>query len=69
MNKKELEALFWLLEETTKERERLGEFDANSRHIMELLSGLRSIVIHAIQEHGKYQPRIRAPKSKATKRK
>jgi hypothetical protein len=71
MKKKELEEVYWMLEETSKERLRLGGFDANSADIITILSALRSLTIHAIQEHGKYQPRARLPKkaSKAIKRK
>jgi len=66
MKKKELIDLYYQIEEAYHERQKLGEFDANSKHIMVLLEGLMKTVIHSIDDHGRFVvvPKIKkgAPK-------
>lgn len=61
MKKKELIELYYQIEAAHDERKKLGEFDANSKHMMVLLDGLMKIVVHAIDDHGKF---MLAPKIK-----
>jgi len=50
MKKQKLEALYYQIEELERIRKAQGEFDANSSTILVLLSTVRELVIHAIEE-------------------
>ncbi|HEY6019291.1 MAG TPA: hypothetical protein VIY48_05120 [Candidatus Paceibacterota bacterium] len=49
MKRKDLIELYHQIEETHLERKRLGEFDANSKHMMAILDGLLTLTQHAIE--------------------
>jgi len=50
MKRKDLIELYHQIEETHLERKRLGEFDANSKHMMVLLDGMLQLTSHAIDQ-------------------
>jgi len=53
MKKQELEALYEQIEVLERVRKAQGEFDANSSTILVLLSTVRELVIHAIEEQSR----------------
>jgi hypothetical protein len=48
MDKEQLRELYEYIEEAVEHRRTLGEFDANSKHIMLLLRGMQALTAHAI---------------------
>jgi hypothetical protein len=53
MKKKELIDLHNDLVEAHEERRKLGDFDANSKHVRLLLEGLLQVTEHAIEQETK----------------
>jgi hypothetical protein len=53
MNKKELLELRDDVDEALNERYALGEFDANAKHMILLLSNMRGLIDHAISQQPK----------------
>jgi hypothetical protein len=60
MKKTELEALYAQIETLERIRKVQGEFDANSKTILILLSTVRELVIHAIEEQSRLSKSLRA---------
>jgi len=60
MKKQELEALYEQIEVLERVRKAQGEFDANSKTILMLLSTVRELVIHAIEEQSRVSKLIRS---------
>lgn len=60
MKKQELEALYDKIEGLERVRKAQGEFDANSSTILVLLSTVRELVIHAIEEQSRVSKLIRS---------
>jgi len=50
MNKKELVRLQAETDEALRERQSLGEFDANAKHMILLLRNMRALIEHAISQ-------------------
>jgi hypothetical protein len=50
MKKRDLIDLYHMMQETHQERKRLGEFDANSKHMMVLLEGMLMLTENAIEQ-------------------
>jgi len=63
MKKQELEALYHQIEALERMRKTQGEFDANSSTILVLLSTVRELVIHAIEEQSRLS-KLSRPKPK-----
>jgi hypothetical protein len=49
MKRKDLIELYHSISDTHLERKKLGEFDANSKHMMVLLEGMLTLTEHAIE--------------------
>lgn len=50
MKKKDLIELHHDIEEAVAERQRLGDFDANSKHMRLLMESMQRLVEHAIEQ-------------------
>jgi hypothetical protein len=60
MKKSELAALYDKIETLESARKKLGGFDANSATILFLISTVRELVIHAIEEQSRLSKSLRA---------